>query len=96
MEQLQDLTDPESFGVKVIDLGYARRFNDNSANESRPKILNCSSSFGSAMVSPPEAKLGGKFDDRMDTWYLGISFLVLLSFHKDIVHHDKEHWSIYD
>ena len=96
MEQLKDLTDPESFGVKVIDLGYARRLNDDSANVSGIKIQAISSAFGSAMVTPPEAKLKGKFDDRMDTWYLGISFLVLLSFHKDIVHQDKEHWSIHD
>ena len=39
MEELKDLTDPESFGVKVIDLGYARRVNDDIANEpSKEKI----------------------------------------------------------
>ena len=46
---------PESFGVKVIDLGYAREFESEGEKGKGGPIQNSSSSFGSAMVNPPES-----------------------------------------
>ena len=44
-----------------------------------------SSDFGEAFVKPPELNKGENYDDRVDVWYLGICFLIMLSNHKEIM-----------
>ncbi len=87
-EAYENLVDASSFEIKIIDLGLAK------SGQRKKKVNQVSSDFGDAFVKPPELNKGNDYDDRVDVWYLGICFLIMLSNHKEIMNFNKEHWAV--
>ena len=84
----ENLNDPSTFEIKIIDLGLAKQ------GQKKKKVNVVSSDFGEAFVKPPELNKGENYDDRVDVWYLGICFLIMLSNHKEIMNFNKEFWAV--
>ena len=93
-KEARDLSDRSSFDMKLIDFGFAKTFDESTAQEAG--LSTTTKGIGAGIVQAPEmvnAELD-LYDERVDVWYIGCLALILFSNDIHKVAKTKEYWFI--